>query len=229
MSENVAAGARRRRLKREGVSPRKSERTRQAILDAALEFLWTQPFRELTVGELMVMAKASRPAFYQYFTDLHQVMEVLLDDLRDEIMSVAAPWLIAEGDPVPLLRESLTGLVKVCYQRGPILRAVADAASADATLEKEWREFLKAFDDAVAGRIEQQQAAGLVPPLAARPIAVALNRLDAALIIDQFGQRPRGNPDDVCESLTRIWISTLYGRETLSGAVTSARKSKRTK
>ena len=137
MSENVAAGARRRRLKREGVSPRKSERTRQAILDAALEFLWTQPFRELTVGELMVMAEASRPAFYQYFTDLHQVMEVLLDDLRDEIMSVAAPWLIAEGDPVPLLRESLTGLVKVCYRRGPILRAVADAASADATLEKE--------------------------------------------------------------------------------------------
>ena len=159
----------------------------------------------------MVMVGASRPTFYQYFTDLHHVMEILLDDLRAEIMRVAEPWFVAEGDPVPVLRETLVELVKVCYRRGPILRAVTDAASADARLEKGWRQFLEAFDDAVTGRIEQQQAAGLVPPMAARPVAVALNRLDAALMIDQFGQRPRGNPDDVCESLTRIWTSTLYG------------------
>ncbi len=30
---------------------RKSERTRQAILDGALEFLWSRPFREMTVAE----------------------------------------------------------------------------------------------------------------------------------------------------------------------------------
>ncbi len=175
------------------VRPRKSERTRQAILDAALDFLWTRPFRDLTVGELMAMGDASRPAFYQYFSDLHNLMEALLNDLRDEIMAVAQPWFEGEGDPVPLLQETMSGLVRVCYRRGPILRAVADAASADARLEKDWRNFLKTFDDAVAAKIEQEQAAGLVPPLAARPLAVALNRMDAALLIDQFGQRPRGN------------------------------------
>jgi len=37
---------------------RKSDRTRQAILDAAVEFLWVRPFRDMTVAELMTIAKA---------------------------------------------------------------------------------------------------------------------------------------------------------------------------
>ena len=45
----------------------KAERTRAAILDAALGFLWLRPFRELTVSELMESTGASRSAFYQYF------------------------------------------------------------------------------------------------------------------------------------------------------------------
>ena len=103
-------------------TPRKSERTRQAILDAALKFLWTQPYRDLTVGELMSLAGTSRSAFYQYFQDLHDLMETLLRGLEEDIFGVGAPWLQGEGDPIPLLEETLEGLVRVCYQQGPILR-----------------------------------------------------------------------------------------------------------
>jgi AcrR family transcriptional regulator len=203
--------------------PRKSERTREAILDSALEFLWTRPFRDLTVGELMSGTGSSRSAFYQYFTDLHDLMEALLRGMKDNIFAAAAPWLQGEGDPIPLLRESLAGLVQICYQRGPILRAVCDAASSDENLERTWAAFLKDFDDAVAQRIEQQQAMGLGPEYDAYPVAVALNRMDASLMIQQFGRRPRANPDAVLESITRIWISTLYG----AGATATAGKSGR--
>ena len=195
--------------------PRKSERTRQAILDSAVEFLWSHPFRDLTVGELMLLAGASRPAFYQYFSDLHDLMETLLHGIGDEIFGVARPWFEEDGDPVPLLKETLSGLVSVCYRRGTILRAVADAAVSDEWLERVWTEFVKSFDDAITERIEQQQAAGWVAQFPARPVAMALNRLDASLLIDQFGRRPRGNPEAVRESLTRIWISTLYGVQAL--------------
>jgi len=84
----------RRQLNRDlALSPRKSERTQQAILDSALGFLWIHPFRDLTVAELMSLAGASRPAFYQYFTDLHDLMETLLNGMRDDILDVAKPWL----------------------------------------------------------------------------------------------------------------------------------------
>ena len=194
---------------------RKSDRTRKAILDGALEFLWSRPFREMTVAQLMSIPGVSRSVFYQYFTDLHDLMETLLGGIEEDIFEAAIPWFSGEGDPVALLQESLAGLVRVCYARGPVLRAVADASTADERLERAWATFLRKFDDAVTARIEQQQAESLIPEFDARPIAVALNRLDASLLIHAFGRRPRSNPEPVQESLTRIWTSTLYASTVL--------------
>ena len=41
----------------------KSERTRAAILNAALDFVWSHPFRDLTIASLMASKGASRSAF----------------------------------------------------------------------------------------------------------------------------------------------------------------------
>jgi TetR/AcrR family transcriptional regulator, ethionamide resistance regulator len=191
--------------------PRKSETTREAILEAALDLVWTHPFRDLTVGKLMSRAGCSRPAFYQYFTDLHDLMDALLRGLERDIIEAATPWLRGAGDPVPRLKESLGGMVEVCAQRGPLLRAVSDAATSDARLEKSWLRFLGTFDDAVASRIEEDQASGLIPPFEARLTAVALNRMDVALLIHAFGRRPGATPLAVLQTVIRIWVSALYG------------------
>ncbi len=193
-----------------GSSPRKSDQTRAAILNGALEFLWTQPFREMTVAELMSITGVSRSAFYQYFSDLHELMEILLQGVAEAIFVAADPWFNSEGDATVLLQQSLTGLVEVCYERGPILRAVAEASTTDERLERAWADFLAEFDDAVSNRIEQHQAEGLISKFDARPIAIALNRLDTSLLIHAFGRHPRSNPEPVREAITRIWISTLY-------------------
>lgn len=190
----------------------KSDRTRAAILSTAQKFFWNQPFRDLTVGELMARAGLSRSAFYQYFNDLHDMMRVMLDGLRDEILTAAGPWFTGEGDPIPLLHESLEGLVKVCYKQGPFLKAIADASTSDETLEKAWKAFLKVFDDAVAARIEYHQSLGLIPPFPAFPMAVAFNRMDAYLFIHGFGQRPRADRDATLQTIKRVWLLTLYGR-----------------
>jgi AcrR family transcriptional regulator len=193
----------------------KSERTRAAILDAALEFIWSHPFRDMTVDSLMTSIGLSRSAFYQYFNDLHDLMESLLDMLRDEVFVVAQPWFTGVGDPVALLNESLAGVVGFGYQRGTIMRAIDDAAATDKRLEKAWLQFFGQFDDAVTIRIEADQEQGLIPNFDARPVAIALNRLDAYTVIEAFGQRPRRQPEPVREAWTRIWISTLYGSEWL--------------
>jgi len=189
---------------------RKSDRTRKAILDGALELLWTQPFREIKVADLMAIAGVSRSAFYRYFDDLYALMDTLLQGLEADIFEATAPWLTGDGDPKHLLRQSLSGLVRVCFERGPLLRAVADASTTDERLERAWAAFLDKFDEAVASRIEQQQALGLIEPFDARSIAVALNRLDASMLIHSFGRHPRRNAEMVLEALTRIWTSTLY-------------------
>ena len=191
----------------------KSDRTRAAILNAALDFVWSRPFHEMTVSSLMDSTGVSRAAFYQYFDDLHELMETLLDTVRSEILAVTGPWFTGVGDPVVLLNESLDGLVDVCYHRGPILRAIDDASSTDNRLEKAWAQFFGEFNDGVSTRIEADQDQGLIPDFAARPVAIALNHLDAYTLIDAFGRRPRRQREPVREALARIWISTLYGTE----------------
>ncbi len=191
----------------------KSERTRAAVLNAALEFIWSHPFCDMTVKTLMDSTDVGRSTFYLYFKDIHEVMEALLAILQEEIFDAAKPWITHVGDPIALMIESMTGLVRISYMRGPIYRAFADAAASDKRFEKEWSDFLCAFDDAACARIEADQRQGLIPDFDVRPVVVALNRLDAYSLIQAFGQHPRNEPEPVRKALTRIWISTLYGSE----------------
>ena len=193
----------------------RSDRTRAAILNAALDFLWSRPFRDMTVASLMHAKGMSRPAFYQYFGDLHELMETLLGMLQEEIFAEARPWLAGTGDPVALLAETLTGLVRVCYERGPFLRAMTDAATTDERFERDWTLFMTRFDDAACARIEADQEQDLIASFDPRPVAFALNRLDAHTLIQAFGQHPRRQPEPIRDALTRIWVSVLYGPEWL--------------
>lgn len=191
-------------------APRKSDRTRASILSGALKFLWIHPFREMTVAELMSITGVSRSAFYQYFKDLHELMETLLQGVEQAIFEAAEPWFLGEGDAPALLHQSLCGLVDVCFEYGPILRAVAEASTTDERLEQTWAGFLGKFDDAVSDRIEKYQESGSIPQFDPRPIAIALNRMDVSMLIHAFGRHPRNNHEPVRDALIRIWMSTLY-------------------
>ena len=164
----------------------------------------------------MTPTGVSRSAFYQYFKDLHDIMETLLVISQEKIFAVCDPWINGVGDPVALLQESLAGLVRLSYYRGPIFRAVADAGTTNKHYEEVWNQFLDRFDDAACARIEADQEQGLILSFDARPVAIALNRLDAYTLIQAFGQQPRREPEAVREALARVWISTLYGAKWLS-------------
>ena len=195
------------------LSVAKSERTRTAILNAALDFVWSRPFHEMTVSSLMDSTGVSRAAFYQYFDDLHELMETLLGLLQEEIFVAASPWIAGTGDPVSLLCEAVDGLVRVCYERGPFLKAISDSAASDKRLENAWGKFLDGFDDAGCALIKAEQEQGLIPDLDPYSVMFALNRLNAYTLISAFGQHPRKEPEPIREALTRIWVSSLYGAE----------------
>ena len=116
-------------------------------------------------------------------------------------------------------------MVNVCYQYGPIVRAVSDAAPTNEGLEKEWTRFVKDFDDMVTQRIEHQQVSGLIKPFDARPVATALNNMNAELVRQHFGRRPRSNQKSVRDAIIRIWVATLYGDNALKNCFSEANTS----
>jgi hypothetical protein len=56
----------------------------------------------------------------------------------------------------------------------------------------------------------------LIKPFDARPVATALNRMDADLVSHHFGRRPRSNQTSVRDAILRIWVATLYGDSALN-------------
>jgi len=175
----------------------------------------------------MAETDVGRSAFYLHFKDLQEVMETLLEMLKGEIFEVAEPWLAGVGDdPSAVLNETLAGLVRVCHERGPFLRAITDAATTDERLEKVWKQFLEGFDNAGVARIEADQARGLIADFDAQPVAFALNRLNTYTLLQAFGQHPRQDPEPVRKALARIWISTLYGADRLNEVTKSENNDK---
>ena len=71
----------------------KAERTRAEIQNAAFEFLWSRPFREMTVGNLMKLTSVSRASFYNYFADPYELIESLLVIIESDVLAGATPWL----------------------------------------------------------------------------------------------------------------------------------------
>ncbi len=131
-------------------------------MDSAIRFLWEHNFRDLTIGELMADTSLSRPAFYQYFKDLHELIESLLREVEAVMHQTAHPWISGEGEPIAALLESQKGVVQTCVDHGPIFRAVAEAAPLDERLERTWSAFTGAWDDLVEARIKAQQRDGLI-------------------------------------------------------------------
>ena len=196
---------------------RRSDHTRAEILNAAFRFLWSHPFRDMTVDELTKQTSVSRPSFYNYVTDTYDLVESMLATLESEILAGASPWLIDEGDPVALLHVSLAAEVKTCYRCGPFLKAVTDAGGSNAQLEAGWYGMLERFDNAVLERIVKDQELGLIESFDPRPVATALNQVNASMYIRTFGSRPRGKPGPVTDAISRLWISTLYGPQWVAG------------
>jgi AcrR family transcriptional regulator len=75
MSESKVEETRRRNDPKDISILRKSEGTRQNILDTALKFLWANSLRDFTVAGLTTLAGISHTCFYQYFADLHHLSE----------------------------------------------------------------------------------------------------------------------------------------------------------
>ena len=94
----------------------KSERTRAEIVNAVLDFTWSQPFADMTVSELMDLTSSSRSTFYAHFNDLHEAMEAVLDLLKHEIFD-AEYWkglqaAIEDGQVVTMDGQAGTVQVK---------------------------------------------------------------------------------------------------------------------
>jgi TetR/AcrR family transcriptional regulator, ethionamide resistance regulator len=181
------------------------------IVTAAESLLREKPFSALTVDEVMRRTDLSRPSFYVYFRDRHHLILRVVEHLGAELRTMSQRWYTGAGDGPALAREAMEGIVEVYAQHGPVLRALADAASDDPEVEQVYGGLVHSFVEVTTRHIEAEIAAGRVPPLDAAEIARALVWMMERYLNRSLGHLPAETPrETVTETLTTIWTRVLY-------------------
>src|SRR6476469_6261787 len=191
-------------VRRRRRSPAEAE---QAILEAAERLLRSRPRRELTMDEVMAGTSLSRPAFYVYFRDRHDLVLRLIQSIGVELFEMADRWLTG-GD----LRAGVEGVVAVYAKHGRVLRAISDAAVDDPDVEEAYHGLVQRFIDATADHIRSEQRGGRAEGMTARRTAAALVWMNERYLSMCLGggaaRQPK--PREVADTLHQIWTRTIY-------------------
>lgn len=200
--------------RREGPA-RRRRRTPQVaegeIIAAAESLLRERPFRELTVDEVMRRTDLSRPSFYVYFRDRHHLVLRVVEHLGSELFTMSERWLRGTGEGPAIAREALDGIVAVFVEHGPVMRALADAATDDPDVEQAYTDLVQTFIDATARHIDEEIAAGRILPLDGRETAKALVWMMERYLNLSLGREPLTPHESVADTLATIWTRVLYG------------------
>jgi TetR/AcrR family transcriptional regulator, ethionamide resistance regulator len=203
----LAANARPRRRRR------RPEDAEVEILDAAEHFLRTRPFHAMTVDDLMARTGLSRPSFYEYFRDRHELARKLVERMLALMFPMSDRWFSGTGAPEADLRSGFEGLIAVYREHGPLMRALRDAAAQDRRVQSAYESFVNRMIDATAARIRSEVAAGRTEPLDAEETARALNLMGERYLADKIERDPTVASRTLVDTLVTIWMRVLYGTE----------------
>jgi AcrR family transcriptional regulator len=183
------------------------EETRRLILVAAERSLRERPYRELTVDVVMSETGLTRTAFYRHFDDVTDLVLRVFADVGRELYEVAARWAGHAGVAYPAPgREGLAGMVDFYVRHGPLMRAVAEAATADERIELAYRSSVDAFIELTAGALERMAAEGLLKVPDPRALGRAMTLMNQAYLMAEFGREPQGDPKVALQTLEQVWL-----------------------
>lgn len=176
-------------------------------MEAADRFLRERPLRELTIDEVMSGTGLSRPAFYVYFRDRHDLVLRLIAEIGSELFEMAEKWLKG-GD----LKAGVEGVVAVYARNGPVLRAISDAAVDDPDVEEAYHALVQRFIDATAEYIRGEQRRGRVRGMTPRRTAAALVWMNERYLSMCLGggRQKQLKPREISETLHQVWMRALY-------------------
>jgi AcrR family transcriptional regulator len=186
------------------------EQVRAQIIAAADEALREHPYRELSVEELMATAGVARTVFYRHFDDLADLVVGLLEETGAELYQ-HEEGLAAVGDDEPAaIRHALQAPVRTFSTHGPLLRAVAEAASHDERIDAGYQALVERFQVLIERYLQGLKERGQTRLADPAQTARALNLLNLAYLLDVFGTNEQKVSSEVAlQTLTEIWVGAI--------------------
>ena len=149
----------------------------------------------------------SRTVFYRHFDDIPDLVLHLFIDVGQELREVGEKWATTAGESYPgPAREALSGIVDFFVEHGPLVRAIAEAATADEQIEAAYRGALEGFIQITAVAFDRLAAEGRLDVPDTRALARAMTLMNESYLLAEFGREPFGDRDVALATLETVWI-----------------------
>src|SRR5205823_5282142 len=100
----------------------------------------------------------------------------------------------------------LAGIVDFFARHGPLIQAIADAATTDERIEQAYRTGIENLIELTTRSYERLAAEGYVDIPDPRAQARAMTLMNEAFLLDEFGRSGEGDRDLALTTLQTIWI-----------------------
>jgi AcrR family transcriptional regulator len=189
---------------------RRRERAREKVISSALKLADRGSFRDVTVDEIARSAGLSRSAFYTHFQDKHDLLQVAIEEVSQELYRMSDRWWHGVGPPAERVRRAIEGVVSVYAEQAGLLRIATEVSTYDEEMRKLWLDIAERFIVATAEHIRSEQEGGLIPRSHdPRATAEALFWMAERCCYIYLGRRER-KPKEVVEALAPVWTAALY-------------------
>ena len=187
--------------RRRNAQVRRSE-ARARIAAATERLLAERPYRELSVDAVMSEAGLSRTVFYRHYDGLPEVVLELFEAVAAELAAE-----LETGEQ----REILEAATRAFAVHGPLMRAVDQAASHDAVIERVYRTVSDAFTARMAEQLQDGMDEGRVRPGDPYELSRALNLMNQRYLLDTVARDPDFDQARAVAALLAVWEPVTGG------------------
>jgi AcrR family transcriptional regulator len=184
----------------------RAERRRRRLAEAALDLFAARGYNVTSVEEIVVRARMSKSAFYEFFTSKEHCFRELLTQEGGALIEAVLAEAATGHDHHQRLRLGITKFVSSCFERSAVARVlIVESVGLSAGVDKVRHDLQGLFANAVAEEVRHAMAhdpfyADKDPVVFGRAVVGAVN--DA---VGYFLTHPGADADTLAASLCRIF------------------------
>jgi AcrR family transcriptional regulator len=184
----------------------RTERRRGRLADAALELFAARGYNVTSVEEIVVRARMSKSAFYEFFTSKEHCFRELLTLEGGALIEAVLREAATGHNHHERLRLGISKFVRSCFERSPVARVlIVESVGLSGGVDQVRHDLQGRFADAVA---EEVRHAMQHDPFYADKDPVVFGRAVVGAVSDAVGYfliHPGADADSLAESLCRIF------------------------
>lgn len=191
----------------------KGNRTRSRLLSAARRLFASEGYANVRVGDLTDAAGLSSGAFYRYFKDKDEVLEVLLRDLLDGFVQFARGTGSAD-EPLGAVRTATQRYLDFYRENRELYALLIEVSQHDAGVRQMWVESQQLLYDRIRRTLERARDVGLLrDQVDVQLCSVLLNGMTEQYAYHAFvlGQDLSVDTEQVADQITGIWAAGVFG------------------